>query len=76
MLSTYQLAINILMLCSLKLERISGGYVRGGRALFRVHAGPYDLRHTAFENMNAAGVPLDVMHKLAGHANVSTSLKH
>ncbi len=43
---------------------------------FPVHAGLYDLRHTAFENMNAAGVPLDVMHKLAGHANVSTSLKH
>ncbi len=35
---------------------------------FPVHAGLYDLRHTAFENMNAAGVPLNVMHKLAGHA--------
>lgn len=43
---------------------------------FPVSAGLYDLRHTAMENLKAAGVPLDVFHILCGHRSIATSLKH
>jgi integrase len=43
---------------------------------FPVEAGLYDLRHSAVENLVASGVPMDVLHVLAGHANVQTTLKH
>ena len=39
-------------------------------------AGPYSLRHTAIENLKAAGVPMDVVHTLAGHSNVQTTMAH
>jgi integrase len=39
-------------------------------------AGPYSLRHTAIENLKAAGVPLDVIHTLAGHRNLQTTMEH
>lgn len=35
-----------------------------------------DLRHTAIENMVASGVPMDVLHVLAGHANVRTRIRY
>lgn len=34
------------------------------------------LRHTAIENLKAAGIPVDVVHTLAGHASLSTTMKH
>jgi integrase len=34
------------------------------------------LRHTAIENLKAAGVPMDVIHTLAGHSNVQTTMEH
>ncbi|MGB8909095.1 MAG: tyrosine-type recombinase/integrase [Candidatus Cybelea sp.] len=43
---------------------------------FPKNAGPYCLRHTAIENLKAAGVPMDVIHTLAGHSNVQTTMEH
>ena len=43
---------------------------------FPKDASLYNLRHTSFENMKAAGVALDVMHVLAGHKNLTTSMEH
>lgn len=43
---------------------------------FPVEARFNDLRHTAMENLKAAGVPLDVFHVLCGHRSIATSLKH
>jgi integrase len=36
----------------------------------------YDLRITAIENLKAAGVPMDVVHVLAGHANLQTTMRY
>jgi integrase len=36
----------------------------------------YDLRHTAMEDLKAAGVPLDVFHVLCAHRSIATSLEH
>ncbi|MGB7049499.1 MAG: tyrosine-type recombinase/integrase [Candidatus Cybelea sp.] len=43
---------------------------------FPKDAGPYSLRHTAIENLKAAGVPLDVIHTLAGHRSLQTTMEH
>jgi integrase len=43
---------------------------------FPKHSGPYSLRHTSIENLKAAGVPMDVVHTLAGHSNVQTTMAH
>jgi integrase len=43
---------------------------------FPADVGLHGLRHTAIENLKAAGVPLDVIHTLAGHSNLSTTMKH
>ena len=43
---------------------------------FPEDAGPYSLRHTSIENLKAAGVPMDVVHTLAGHSNVQTTMAH
>jgi hypothetical protein len=43
---------------------------------FPKDAGPYSLRHTAIENLKAAGVALDVIHTLAGHKSLQTTMEH
>jgi integrase len=43
---------------------------------FPKNAAPNSLRHTAIENLKAAGVPLDVVHTLAGHSSLQTTIEH
>jgi integrase len=65
------------LLESAKIEAEKAAHERGDLDYrFPVEAGLYDLRHTAIENLKAPGVPLDVIHVLAGHRSIHTTLKH
>ena len=65
------------MLKSAKVEAEKAARERGDHEYrFPIEGSLYDLRHTAIENLKAAGAPLDVAHVLAGHRSIVTTLKH